>query len=448
MGLPVWVGSFFYENSFSNISGKMYDKPIMSPAQYDVVIFEDNGYVNLLPLVYIRPVFDLRCGARTLRQRIGTVQGSEDPVLYVRPEIAAAMADNHTDIGERQGAGSGPTLFINGRCLLFEPVPVAQGNLIAQAGDQIAYVWADAELACKLSAEVFIKPNQLEQVLASYPTIKADITLINYPWDLVHNNIKALEHDWRQISEVRREGKIYEGAYLLAEENISIAPGTVIKPGVVLDAEEGPIIIDENVIIKPHCTLEGPLYIGPGSLIQPGAEISAGVSIGPVCKVGGELESSIIHGYSNKQHDGFLGHSYIGAWVNLAADTVNSDLKNTYGPVRVLLNGREVDSGQMFVGLTMGDHSKTSINTMFSTGSVVGFACAVFTSHYVPRFLPSFSWLTDEGRSDAIVEKVLEVAQMVMARRNVTMSAAQEELFLKVYEIARQTEKMPHENGS
>jgi len=412
-----------------------------------MVIFEDSGFLNLLPLVYGRAVFDLRCGARTLGQRICAVQGCQSCYVYVREELAAVTAQNHTGIVPKQVEGAGRTLFINGSCLLFEPIAAAQGNLVAQAGDRIAYIWADNELAGKLRADVFTALGQLQKVLAPYPVVKTDITLISYPWDLVHNNIKALEHDWKLLAEPRRQGQIYEGVYLLAQENISIGPGTVIKPAVVLDAEKGPIIIDKNVTIKPHCTLEGPLYIGAGSLIQPGSEISEGVSIGPVCKVGGELESSIIHGYSNKQHDGFLGHSYIGSWVNLAADTVNSDLKNTYGPVRVLLNGREVDTGQMFVGLTMGDHSKTSINTMFSTGSIVGFACGVFTSRYAPRFLPSFSWLTDEGRTDAVVAKVLQVAQKVMARRQVIMSEAEKELFMRIYDRARDIERMPGENG-
>lgn len=413
----------------------------MSAPADRVVLFEDGAYVRLLPLVYCRAVFDLRCGARTLRQRACQMLGVDQPILYVRDILHRFMAQQNGGQLARRVDGPSPTLFVNGRCFLTEAIKPTRLNMVARRGRQVAYVWADAELAATLTADVFLDADKLDQALAHLPETQTDLTLIEYPWNLVHRNIEALEADWQLLDVGGIEGTIYSGAHLLARENIAIGRGAVIKPGTVLDAEKGPIIIGDAVTIKPNCTLEGPLYIGPGSLIQPGSVISEGVSIGPVCKVGGELESSIIHGYSNKQHDGFLGHSYIGQWVNLAADTINSDLKNTYGPVRVPINGRAVDSGEMFVGLTMGDHSKTSVNTMFSTGSVVGFGCSVFTSGFAPLFLPSFSWLTDQGRTEAIVEKVVEVARRVMARRQVVLGQAEQELFAAIWEQAHQLEQ-------
>jgi len=423
-----------------NSAPQMFDNVYMSGNQYELVIFEDSGYVNLLPLVYARPVFELRCGCRTLRRRICSRQQISQPTLYVRPELAAVTAEQNIGRVERQLGRPGRTLFINGRCLLFDPITEPDGELVAYQAGQLAYIWADPELAAALSCEVLFDNDRSAQLLGPKPAVQADVELVRYPWDLVQNNIRALEADWRLLDEPAMAGRMYPGVHLLAQEHISIGSGSVVKPGTVLDAEPGPIMIGQNVTIRPNCTLEGPLFIGDNSLIQPGALINEGVSIGPVCKVGGELESSIVHSYSNKQHDGFLGHSYIGQWVNLAADTVNSDLKNTYGPVRVPINGREVDSGAMLVGLTMGDHSKTSVNTMFSTGSVVGFACSVFSSHFAPRFLPSFSWLTDGRRTAAIPEKVLEVAQHVMARRHVALTPAMKELFLKIPELARRHE--------
>jgi UDP-N-acetylglucosamine diphosphorylase/glucosamine-1-phosphate N-acetyltransferase len=156
-----------------------------------------------------------------------------------------------------------------------------------------------------------------------------------------------------------------------------------------------------------------------------------------MCKVGGEVEESVIHSYSNKQHDGFLGHAYLGMWVNLGADTNNSDLKNNYGNVKVVINGRLVDSGSMFVGLTMGDHSKSGINTMFNTGTVVGVSSNVFGAGFPPKFVPSFSWGGSDGQETYELEKSLAVARRVMARRKVTLSAAEESLFRTVFELTR-----------
>jgi len=412
----------------------------MNDSNSELVLFEDSGFVNLLPLVYWRWVGNLRCGGRSLAERICTVQKRNKPILYLRPELTAVTSQENVGKVQNSIKPSGRTLFVNARCLLTSPIPETEGNLVARRENQIVYIWAQADLARKLTKEVFFDEAKLDQILAPYPQIDVQYTLIKYPWDLVNSNIRAIEHDWKLLGTPIKDGRIYPGAHLLAPENISIAGGSIIKPGTVLDAESGPIIIGENVTIKSNCTLEGPIYIGDHTLIQPCAVINDGVSIGPVCKVGGELEASIIHSHSNKQHDGFLGHSYIGQWVNLAADTINSDLKNTYGPIRVPLNGRLVDTGQMFVGLTMGDHSKTSVNTMFSTGSVVGFACSVFCSRFVPTFLPSFSWLTDEGRQPAIPEKALEIARQVMARRNVVLTEAMEKLFLGICQQAKQFE--------
>ena len=191
--------------------------------------------------------------------------------------------------------------------------------------------------------------------------------------------------------------------------------------------------------IGPHVTITGPCYIGDRCLIQPGA-IIAGSSIGPVCKIGGEVEASVFQGYSNKQHDGFLGHSYIGQWVNIGADTITSDLKNTYGSVRVPINGRLVDSAEMFVGSIIGDHTKTGINVGLPTGCVIGFASNVFVSRYVPQFVPSFSWLVDDGLQTNDPKRALAVARKVMARRQQQLTKVEEGLFLSIVEEARRCE--------
>ena len=258
---------------------------------------------------------------------------------------------------------------------------------------------------------------------------------ITYPWDLVHANGEQIVADFAVLTGGRGaiKGNVYPGAQLLAAENIFIDEGAVVKPGVVLDAEGGPIYIGKKAKIFPNAVIEGPAFIGEGSMIKIGGKIYENTSIGEVCKVGGEVEGSIIHAYSNKQHDGFLGHAYLAMWVNLGADTNNSDLKNNYGSVRVTINGEEVNSGSMFVGLTMGDHSKSGINTMFNTGTVVGVSSNVFGAGFPPKYIPSFAWGGAEGVETYDAEKALEVAKRVMGRRKIELSEVEEKVLREVF---------------
>jgi UDP-N-acetylglucosamine diphosphorylase/glucosamine-1-phosphate N-acetyltransferase len=200
-----------------------------------------------------------------------------------------------------------------------------------------------------------------------------------------------------------------------------------------LDASKGPIYIGKNAHIMSHAVVQGPSFIGEGSIIKMHAAIYHNTSIGEVCKVGGEVEESIIHSYSNKQHEGFLGHAYLGSWVNIGASTNNSDLKNNYANVDVYINGKHIDSGSQFVGLIMGDHSKTAINTMFNTGTVVGVSCNIFGAGFPAKYIPSFTW----GGSDFLrtyhITKSLEVAKIVMKRRGIELSETEEKLLESVF---------------
>ena len=175
---------------------------------------------------------------------------------------------------------------------------------------------------------------------------------------------------------------------------------TVIKPGVVIDASNGPVYIGKDVEVNANSVIEGPVCIGDNSLVKSFAAIKENVSTGKVCKLGGEIEDSVIMPYSNKQHSGFLGHAYLGSWVNLGADTNCSDLKNNYSSIKVNLNGKHIDTGHRFLGLIMGDHSKTGINTMFNTGTITGFSCNIFGSGFPDKFIPSFTWGGAENTGD------------------------------------------------
>ena len=226
----------------------------------------------------------------------------------------------------------------------------------------------------------------------------------------------------------------------MGEENVFLADSARIMPGVVIDAESGPVWIDDHVQIMPQAVLEGPLSIGKNSIIKVGAKIYENTTIGPVCKVGGEVEQSIFQSYSNKQHDGFLGHSYLGSWINLGADTNNSDLKNNYSSISVILNKQKIETGKRFLGTIIGDHSKTAINTMINTGSIIGVCCNIFGGDFPPKYIPSFSWGGSAGLQDYHFDKAIEVAQIVMERRNIIFTDNHLKLFKAVREVIGQFE--------
>ena len=408
-----------------------------------IVVYEDGGFANLLPLVYWRGVFDLRLGFDTLLHKARRAWPAATFQLFVRDYLVDVAGEMH---GLAVNAPvRGEALFVNGRLLIgraFE-VPV---NTVLEIGGQVAAVRLDAERAGRMSPDVFLDPDRLSAALGGLPRQDSpipDLKMLNWPWNFVHSNAGELMRQFStQFGKGGIEGHVYQGSYLLNREAIHIGAGSKVMPCVVLDAEEGPIYIGENVKISPHVSVKGPCYIGDGSLIQVGSAIREGTSIGPVCKVGGEVEGSIIHSYSNKQHEGFLGHAYLGQWINIGADAVNSDLKNTYGKVRVPINGVEVDTGETFVGLTVGDHSKCGINSSFATGSVVGFSANVFMSAHIPKFVPSFAWYTDRTRERYDAQRSLEVAKKVVARRKVVLTDAQQKLFLRVVEEARRHERI------
>jgi UDP-N-acetylglucosamine diphosphorylase/glucosamine-1-phosphate N-acetyltransferase len=206
---------------------------------------------------------------------------------------------------------------------------------------------------------------------------------------------------------------------------------------VVIDATNGPVYIDEGAEIHPFTRIEGPCYIGPQSILL-GAKCREGNSIGPVCRVGGEVEESILHGYTNKYHDGFLGHAYVGEWVNLGALTTNSDLKNDYSTVSVVLDGHEaIDTGSTKVGALIGDHTKTSIGTLLNTGAYVGaMALIAATGKPLPKFIPSFAWFLEGVVTKGFGRKRLyETARIAMGRRKRQWTAAEEAMWEEIFKL-------------
>ncbi|HTR81254.1 MAG TPA: GlmU family protein [Bacteroidota bacterium] len=404
-----------------------------------ICIFEDTHFPRLLPLVHFRPVYNLRCGAFSLKEKVERFFPGTPISLHCRQYLTDVVRLRSPKSSVNKFTASS-YLFINGRTLV-------DSNFVkaVRAADRsdAVFVTKGQLVAARVSGKNLSRLIEVEHEVLSLdhfpgiPQREIEASLISYPWELVSQNASQLHKDCSILLKGARgkkmKGKISHGVEILNKEDVMVGEGSFIKPGVVIDAEGGPVCIGKRVTIMPHATIIGPAYIGDGTTIKVGAKIYEDTTIGPMCKVGGEVEASIIHGYSNKQHDGFLGHSYIGSWVNLGAGTTNSDLKNNYGTVRVVINGESIDSREQFVGVTIGDHSKTAINTLLNSGTVVGVACNVFGSGFPPGFIPSFAW----GMTAATVhdcDKAIATARRAMSRRGVTLSEAEVELFKKIFD--------------
>jgi len=277
-------------------------------------------------------------------------------------------------------------------------------------------------------------PNSLEEL--ELPEIEIEVVLIPTIWDLVNTNEKAIELDYSSCFGPEKEGRINKNAVLIESASIFVGAGAKVHAGVVLDASEGPIIIDEGAVVRPGAFVEGPCYIGKDTTVVSGW-IRPGCSFGRACRVGGEVEASIFQGYSNKYHEGFIGHSYIGEWVNLGALTTTSDLKNNYSEVHVDQGEGPVATGQMKVGSFIGDHTKTGIGTLLNTGTCIGVNVNHYGTGFPPKHIRSFSWGTAEGYKEYTIEKAMETARMVMSRREVEMLPEEENLLRFIHSLRK-----------
>jgi UDP-N-acetylglucosamine diphosphorylase/glucosamine-1-phosphate N-acetyltransferase len=404
-----------------------------------IILFEDEKYQDLLPLVYFRPVWELRCGIFTLEEKIRQ-SFPEIPVNYLSRKYLKDYYLSEIEILTPEK--NEEYLFINGRILFKQDYK----EVLLKLDPGTLVMSLDAVAAFKIKGDSLKNLNidglpNINRITDKFRNHKADIDLINYPWNLIDKNGDEIENDFNRMDRKNTGKRLSDkSVHLLNRGYIHIGQNTRIMPGVILDAENGPIWIDDQVKIMANAVIEGPAAIGKSSIIKIGAKIYENTSIGPVCKVGGEVEQTIVQEYSNKQHDGFLGHSYLGAWINIGADTNNSDLKNNYSEISIYLNNRSVETGHRFLGLIMGDHSKTAINTMFNTGTVVGVSSNVFGSGFPPKYIPSFSWGGSGGIREYNFEKAIEVAEIVMNRRNVPFTARTKNLFREVNKLTLEVE--------
>lgn len=405
-----------------------------------IVLFEDADYQNFLPLTYFRPVWDLRCGIYTLEEKLMYSLATRGLFYSAREYLLNFYLPPSQNI---QSLPSEDCLFINGRLLLSGDNPQKildmPADSVLVSGDSVA-AWRTPG---KSLHQYFSKGIILEdRIRNDFITQESELNLVKYPWDLIDRNGSEIVSDAKFSANLGQlEGTIDDGVHILGKENVYVSKSARVMPGVVIDATAGPVWIDQNARIMPQAVLEGPIAVGRESVVKIAAKIYENVTIGPVCRVGGEVEESIFHSYSNKQHDGFLGHSYLGSWINIGADTNNSDLKNNYGEISVLLNNRKINTGKRFLGAIIGDHTKTSINTMINTGSVIGVCCNIFGEGFPPKFVPSFSWGGSAGFQNYDFEKALQVSKIVMERRKVSFTENQRRLFQAVKDLSIEVER-------
>jgi len=407
-----------------------------------ICIFEDINYQNFEPLIYSRPVYDLLCGIDSLKEKIVRHYPKAKVSLHCRPYLAEIVQHQNPNCLVNK-IDEDECLFINGR--IIAPENLAEILPLIPSEDKI-FVDDETVVAAYLSGEnlqhktAHIKDLFSVADFSDLPGKILNIKLADYLWDLIYHNGKQIAEDFQCLIKSAKENfvnKIDSLVHIVNKQNVFVGKNVTIKPGVVLDASNGPIIISDDAFIFPNAVIEGPCFIGRETKIKSGAAIYENTTIGNVCKVGGEVEQSIFMDYSNKQHSGFIGHSYIGSWVNLGADTNNSDLKNNYSRIKINLSNKEVDTGCQFLGLLIGDHSKSAINTMFNTGTVVGFSCNIFASGFPEKYVPSFTWGGDSSSKSYEIKKTIETAKIVMGRRKIEFEKKDEAMFNFIFELTK-----------
>ncbi|GAB1856550.1 GlmU family protein [Flavobacteriaceae bacterium MHTCC 0001] len=384
------------------------------------ILFDGPFRNNLLPFTFTRPVADIRVGILTIREKwetyldTTTTTVTEDYLSEKFPMVE--MEEN---------------IMINASYLPdFQLVEMVKGlkenEAIFKGEDVIAF---------------FSKEGEEHTDFESYNAIEfnGDCLKIEHTWDIFSKNGDAIQEDFNLLTKGKKSQPIPEMTIALHSENIFIEEGAKITY-CSLNASNGPIYIGKDAEIMEGSMIRGPFALCEHATVKLSAKIYGPTTIGPYAKVGGEVNNSVIFGYSNKGHDGFLGNSVLGEWCNLGADTNTSNLKNNYAEVRLWDYQTEGFSktGLQFCGLMMGDHSKCGINTMFNTGTVVGVSANIFGSGFPRNFVPSFSWGGNSGFTTYLTKKAFEVAKVVMARRNVEFTDQEKAILEHVFEVTKQ----------
>lgn len=386
------------------------------------ILFGDQARDHLLPFTFTRPLADIRMGILTMREKWEKYLGGKTFTLtqdYLAQRFPLVKgADN---------------LLINASIF---PNPEIVKKIFALNFDQ-TLVSGDILIAHR------VKESDIEKELTD-PGVAESIEPVEYEgevmklahlWDMLRFLTVAIEQDYSLLTQGRKGLPIPSHVKAIAPDKIFIEEGAKIEMA-ILNASEGPIYIGKNAHIMDGAILRGPVSIGNHSTIKMGAKIYGSTAIGPNCKVGGEVTNSLIFGYSNKAHDGFMGHSVIGEWCNIGADTNTSNLKNNYSEIRLwsFVDQAFVNTRQSFCGTFMGDYAKCGINTMFNSGTVVGVAAQIFGAGYMRNFVPSFAFGGPSGFTRVEIEKVIATEKLTHARRGMPLSAEEEDVLRFLFE--------------
>ncbi len=425
----------------------------------DTILLFENEYVrSLYPFYLLHLQWEIRCGAFRLFEKIqfnfpnAKIVFQSNRETYLKFFLKKfAFHDNNITKGNLfvLNAGILPNkVFWDNVCTAY--TEFVQNTPTTKS---CAFMVGEIPIAFYITSEEMINPNEfdtkfyeilLKKYFEKLPQVQLHLPkVINFLWDAIEFNSEAIEDDFRFLeNQADFELLKKKGVTVLNESKIKIGKNCNILPHVVLNAEKGAIVLGENVTIHPFSYIEGPVAIGKNSVIKSGAFIYQGTTIGELCKVGGEVENTIFHAYSNKQHHGFIGHSYIGEWCNIGAGTTTSDLKNTYETVSVRIENETFDSGRIFLGLLLGDHSRTAINTSFNTGTITGICCNIYNPGLLSKYIPSFTWGGSKTESTlGNYERTIRSIQAMMSRRNKSLLEEEMKILETEYKIQRSKRK-------
>ncbi len=385
------------------------------------VLFDDYRFSDFLPLTHSRPIAELRCGILTMIEKWELVVGLK-PFYHTQKYLQEKYPFECTE----------NNMFINSALFpdkqLFEAIIQLKTNSCLISNGILLAARIDQQHA---------KQFQIATTLSECTQIeyKSEIMQLKNLWDIFSMNDKAIRQDYERLTRGRLSQKISDTNTIIGND-IFVEEGAVIE-GAVINTKTGPVYVGRNAEIMEGNLIRGPFAMGENAVLKMGAKIYGATTLGPGCKVGGEVNNSVMIANSNKAHDGFLGNSVIGEWCNLGADTNNSNLKNNYEEVKLWSETKKsfVKTGLQFCGLIMGDHSKCGINTMFNTGTVVGFSCNIYGSGFPRNFIPSFSWGSANGMTDYQLKKAIETAKKVFERRKIQFDSTEELLFESIFNL-------------
>lgn len=391
----------------------------------NLYVFEDQRFSDFFPISSTRAVFDIRFGQSTFLERIIKIFPEHSVSLIVRDEFKELVSELHTSIAVN------PDNIEKGLWISSSVIWTRESVELLSAKNT-AFMKDDKLVAANLSssdaARWISNGGPLKSELESVKFKNIEVYQCNYLWDIIKFINQSISDDASELKPVDRLD--YPHTNLINPDKIFINNAKVM-PGALINAEKGPVIIDNNAVIYGQTYIEGPAFIGTDTVIKPLTKIVGSV-IGKKCKIGGEVESSVIQGYSNKVHDGHLGDSFLGEWVNLGAGTSNSNLKNNYSSVKISLNENLIDTNSLHIGCFIGDHVKTAIGTLINTGTIIGAASMISTYGFPPVNLPPFSWYFNRKKERMDFDKFVSTAQKSKSRRNKNFTSAEKRLYKKI----------------